>query len=145
MKAKAVRRALYGKLAGDTTLNNLLGTPASGYSKAIYHQTAPDGADYPFVIFNKQAGTPTYAFKGTTGGAAFDTDVWLVKVIDRNTTADSAEDAAERLDVLLTDGVLSISGATQMLLLRQSDVVYEEVDGDQRFQHVGSLYRLLYD
>jgi hypothetical protein len=135
MKAKAVRRALYGKLAGDTTLNNLLGTPASGYSKAIYHQTAPDGADYPFVIFNKQAGTPTYAFKGTTGGAAFDTDVWLVKVID----------AAERLDVLLTDGVLSISGATQMLLLRQSDVVYEEIDGDQRFQHVGSLYRLLYD
>lgn len=144
MKIKAVRRALYGKLAGDTTLNNLLGDEAPGFSKAIYHQTAPEGAEYPFVIFNKQAGTPTYAFKGS-GGAAFDTDVWLVKVVDRNTSADAAEDAAERLDVLLTDGALSISGATQMLLLRQSDVVYEEVDGDQRYQHVGSLYRLLYD
>jgi hypothetical protein len=40
----AVRRALYGKLAGDTTLNALLGTPATGYSKSIYHQEAPDGA-----------------------------------------------------------------------------------------------------
>jgi hypothetical protein len=30
----AVRRALYGKLAGDTTLNNLLGTPATNYSKS---------------------------------------------------------------------------------------------------------------
>jgi hypothetical protein len=39
----AVRRALYGKMAGDTTLNALLASPPSGWSKSIYHQQAPAG------------------------------------------------------------------------------------------------------
>jgi hypothetical protein len=59
----STRRALYGKLAGDTTLNNLLGAPATGYSKNIYYQVAPEGAAYPLIVFSKQAGTPTYTLK----------------------------------------------------------------------------------
>jgi hypothetical protein len=54
----ASRRALYGKLSGDTTLNNLLGTPASGYSKSIYHQQAPANAQFPFVVFQKSGSRP---------------------------------------------------------------------------------------
>lgn len=137
-----VRRAIYGKLAGDTTLNNLLATPASGYSKAIYHQTAPSGARFPYVLFNKQSGVPTEAMSDPS---AYETDIWLVKAVDQNTTADPAEAVAARVQTLLNDAALSISGATHLYLRRQSDVEYEEVDQGERYQHVGSLYRLLYD
>jgi hypothetical protein len=136
------RRALYGKLAGDTTLNNLLGTPATGYSKSIYYQVAPPGASYPLIVFNKQAGTPTYTFKD--GHAAIDTEVWLVKGVDRSDSADKADAIAARLDALLTDGALTISGATQMYLRRQSDVEYLEDDDGTVYRHAGALYRLLY-
>lgn len=137
----AIRRALYGKMAGDTTLVNLLGTPAPGYSKSIYHQDAPAGAHYPLVIFNKQAGTPTEAF---TDPSAFETDIWLIKGIDRSPSADTAEAIQARLDALLSDAALSISGASLMYLRRQSDVEYPETTDGVRYQHAGSLFRLVF-
>ena len=137
-----VRRALYGKLAGDTTLNNLLGTPAPGYSKAIYHNAAPGAAAFPYVTFNKQAGTPTEAMADPS---AFETDVWQVKAVDKDTSATDAEAIAARVQALLNDAELSISGSTHLYLRRQSDVEYEEVTDGVRYQHVGALYRLVYD
>jgi hypothetical protein len=137
----AVRRALYGRLAGDTTLNNLLGTPASGYSKAIYHNTAPAGANFPYLVFNKQSGVPTEAF---TDPSALDTDIWQVKAVDKDTSATDAEAANERIQTLLNDATLSISGGTLLYLRRQSDVEFEELTDGVRYQHVGSLYRLVW-
>lgn len=137
-----VRRALYGRMAGDTTLNSILGAPAAGYAKAIYHQQAPAGAPYPFVVFQKQSGNPTEAF---TDPSAIDTDVWLVKAIDRSTSADQAEAAAARITALLNDAPLSISGMALLYLRRQSDVEYPEVTDGQTYQHVGSLFRLVTD
>jgi len=136
------RRAIYGKLAGDTTLNNLLGTPATGYAKAIYHQQAPEGANFAFVVFQKQAGNPTEAFGDPS---ALETDIWLVKAVDRDTSADTAEAAAARVAVLLNDAALSISGSTLLYLRRQSDIEYPEVTDGVFYQHVGSLYRLVTD
>ncbi len=138
----AVRRAIYGKMAGDTTLNNLLGAPPSGVAKSIYHDIAPPQATYPFVLLSKQAGTPTYAM---ATDPAFETDVWLIKAVDRGHVADGAEAAAARLITLLNDGVLTISGAVQLYLRRQSDVEYPETEDGVQFHHVGGLYRLLYD
>jgi len=137
-----VRRAIYGKLAGDTTLNTMLGAPSTGYSKSIYHQQAPAGAQFPYILFQKQAGNPTEAFGDPS---AIDTDVWLVKAVDRNTSADPAEAAAARIIVLLNDAALSISGSVLLYLRRQSDVEYpEEIDGVQ-YKHAGSLFRLVTD
>lgn len=137
----AVRRALYGKLSGDTTLNNLLGTPASGFSKSIYYQQAPQGAGFRYVIFQKQAGTPRYALKTR----AYDNEVWLVKGVDKNTDADPVDNVASRLDALLTDGTISISAHTQLYLRRESDVDYAEVVDGVRYLHAGAFFRLLYD
>lgn len=142
MNPTATRRAIYGKLAGDSTLNALLGAPATGYSKAIYDGNAPQGASFAYVILNRQDGRPTYAF---TTVPAYEQDIWLVKAIDRGPTADNAEAIAARLNALLTDGVLSISGATQLYLRRESDVDYQEVENAVKVHHVGSLYRLLFE
>ena len=107
----AVRRALYGKMAGDTTLTNLLGDLPTGYTQNIYHQQAAKGAGYPYVIFNQQAATPVYAFLAR----AYDNDIWMVKAVDANPDSDPVNTIASRLDALLTDGTISISGRRQLL------------------------------
>lgn len=143
MSTLANRRALYGKMAGDTTLNGLLAAPPAGFAKSIYYQMAPQAASFPYVIFSKQAGTPTYALALPT---AMDSEVWLIKGVARNTpgeVTDSPDSIAARLDALLTDGTLSISGATKLYLRRESDVDYAEPDGDKQYRHAGSLFRLI--
>lgn len=137
----AVRRAIYGKLAGDTTLNNLLAVPPAGYSKSLYHQQAPDNAAFPFVVVSKQSGRPTEAFSAPS---AFENDVWLIKAIDRSPSADTAEAVAARIQALLNDATLSISGGTLLYLRRQSDVEYPEVTDGVQYKHAGALYRLVY-
>lgn len=139
----AIRRAIYGKLAGDTTLTAMLGTPPPPKAQSIWHNSAGANATYPLVTLNKQSGVPTEAF---TDPSALEEDVWLVKAIDRDTSADDAEAVAARVQTLLNDAALSIAGgATHLYLRRQSDVEFEEVTDGVKFQHVGALYRLVYD
>lgn len=136
----AVKRALYGKLAGDTTLNNLLGAAAPNYTKSIYYQQAPAGATFPLVIFSKQSGQPTEAF---TDPSAFENDIWLVKGVNESNSADVVESIAARVAVLLNDTTLTISGSTLCYLRRQSDVDYAEDDQGRQYKHSGSLFRLI--
>lgn len=102
---------------------------------------APQSASFAYVTFSKSSGTPAYALAART----MDNDMWLVKGVDRSDTADPVDNIASRLDALLTDGSLSISGRTHLYLRRESDVDYsEEVDGVV-YRHAGSLFRLIYD
>ncbi len=135
----ATRRALYGKLAGDATLSGLLGPAADGYTKAIYYEIAPPKAPFPYIVFMKSAGTPTYALKNK----AMDSEMWLVKAVDHSESADAVDTIASRLDALLTDGVLSIAGKTQLYLRRESDVDYPELDEGEIYRHAGSTFRLV--
>ena len=139
MSGYASRRAIYGAMAGDTTLDGLLASPPTGYAHSVYYQVAPDEADYPFVIFNRQAGTPSYAL----GGKTHEAEVWLIKAVDRSDTADAADAIAARLNALLTDASLSISGATQLYLRRESDIDYAEVVDGVTYRHAGSNFRLI--
>jgi hypothetical protein len=132
------RRALYGKLSGDSTLNALLATPPAGWSKSIYYQVAPEGATTPFVILSKQSGTPTESFGDPS---ALENDIWLIKAVDSG-SVDNAEAVQARIATLLNDATLSISGATLLYLRRQSDVDYSEVANGVVYRHAGSLYRL---
>lgn len=136
----AVRRALYGKMSGDTTLTGYLATPPTGYSKSIFYEVAPSGADFPYVIFQKQAGTPRYSFAAN----AYDNEVWTIKGVHEGGSADTADNIASRLDALLTDGALSISGKTQLYLRRESDVDYAEVRDGVTYRHAGAMFRLIY-
>ena len=151
----SVRRALYGKMAGDTTLNNMLSTQRpQGRSKSIYYGHAPDGAGFPYVIFNKQSGTPVYTFKTGPavgdGHAIADNELWLIKGVTHVAdgfpdSLDSADNIASRLDALLTDASLSmVATVAQLYLRRETDVAFpEEEDGETYFHH-GALYRLMY-
>jgi hypothetical protein len=96
---------------------------------------------------SKQDGRPTETFGDPS---AFETDNWLIKGVDRGTSADTAEAIQARLAVLLNDAALSIAGGTVMYLRRRSDVDYPEfpdveIEDGVRYLHAGSLYRLVYD
>lgn len=137
-----VRRSLYGRLAGDTTLSNLLGTAAPGYTKSIYDGEAPAGANYPLIILNLQSDVPTEAMQDPN---ALENHVWLIKGVDRSTSADTAEAIAARIKTLLNDAALSISGGTHLYLRKQAGVQYSEVTDGVSFKHRGALYRLVYE
>ena len=132
-----VRAGLYQRLTADLDLAALLATNAS-----IYHAQAPASAAFPYIVFHKQAGTPTYTFQ--TGGAAFDNEVWLVKGIDRNTSSNTVDAIANRLDEVLTDGNITVSGKEVMYLKRESDVEYLETVEGVQYRHAGAFYRLIY-
>lgn len=137
----SVRRALYGKMAGDGTLTGMLGSAAQGYTQSIYYGQAPAGAPHPHIIFQKSSGVPTEAF---TDPSAFETDIWMIKAVDRASTADPVEAIQARLSALLNDASLSISGGSLMYLRRQSDVDYPELTDGVQYHHSGSLFRLVY-
>ena len=88
----ATRRALYGKMAGDSTLTTLLGTAGSGYTQRSTTSRRRSEADFPYVIFQQQSGTPTYTFD--RAHAAMDEEVWTIKGVDRAGAADAADEIA---------------------------------------------------
>lgn len=160
----ASRRALYGKMAGDGTLTGMLGPVASNYGQPIYYQTAPDTANFPMVVFSKQSGVPIWALAAGTPTAnptpvAFENEIWMIKGVAHqggdqpvsgtpSSAADDAEAIAERLRVLLDDGILSISGVTNptwIYIRRESDIDYSELAAGETYAHCGSLFRLTYD
>lgn len=139
----ATRRAIYGSMAADSTLNGLLGTAAPGYTKSIYFARAADDAGFPYIVFSKSSGVPTYTFKAGIDGLT--NEMWLIKGVDHNTTADKADAIADRLRALLTDASLSISGRVHMSLRPESDVDYLETTDGEDYYHAGSLFRLIHE
>ncbi len=132
-----LRAAVFSKLNSDTTLTALLATTTS-----IYHRRAPLGASFPFVVYAKNAGAPIQFF----AGAPIANQVWMVKAIDRSTSASKAEDIDKRLNTLLTDPTMSLSDGTLLYMRRESDIDYEEgSDPDVVIHHVGGLYRTMID
>jgi len=137
-------------MSGDTTLTTLLGTPPSGWTQSIFHHAAPPNARFPFVVFSRSSEIPTYANVTTP---ALDTEVWLVKAMDGprqgatdpSFSADPAGEIAARLDTLLNDAPLSLSGGTVVYLRHQSAVDYLEDTDGKRYVHLGALYRLVYE
>jgi hypothetical protein len=135
-----VRRAIHGKLRGDTTLMGMLGAPPAGFTKSTFDEVSPGGGEFPYIIVSQSSSVPRYALDGL----AMDSDLWLIKGTDQNITADRADGIADRLDALLTDGTLSISGKTKLLLRRESAVRYSEVIDGTKYVHSGHLFRLIY-
>jgi hypothetical protein len=127
------RRAIFDRLSGDATLTGLLAAPGN-----IYHQVAPQTATFPVVVFHKAAGTPVLQFVG----AYVQNDLWSVRAISQGSSSTAAEEIAARVDVLLDNAELAITGRVHLYLRRDSDIDMSEQDGADTFAHVGALYRL---
>ncbi|MFH0980643.1 MAG: hypothetical protein V2A79_03780 [Planctomycetota bacterium] len=131
---KAVDKALYAALTGDGTLTGKLSSAA-----AVYRRVAPPGAVCPYVMFAKQTGSDDYTFSQRAKSSM----PYLVKAVDKSLSADNANDIADRIDVLLTDVALTVTGKTLMYLRRETHVEYDEhAAGGVVYQHVGGIFRI---
>ena len=129
----ANRTALYQRLAASPEVTGLLAAP-----DAIYHQIAPQTATGPYVILQKQAGTPDWQF----AGASVQQEVWLVKAVHKSSSAGRAEEIAGAIDAALTDAPLAIDGEQLLAVYRESDITYAENDGADVYRHEGALFRI---
>jgi hypothetical protein len=131
---RAVDTALYTRLAAD------LGTLTLGTlgCTGVYRFQAPQGSAEPYVIYQQQAGTDSYTFTARDGRSL----VYLVKVVDKASSGLRAAQIAERVEALLHDQPLSLTGWSTLRLRRESDVEYVEVDNGVTYQHYGALYRV---
>lgn len=130
---KAIRQAFYTKL----NVASVTGGLAEG-SASLFHHYAKLNAAFPYVIFHKQSGRPINAFSRN----AYDSQLWLVKAVDRGGSSSAAEDIAKAFDDLLDYGSLTITGATTLAVLRESDLDFVETVDDQMYRHHGALYRV---
>jgi hypothetical protein len=131
---KAIRAALYTKLNVASVTSQL----GSG-SASLVHEVAPPTAAYPICLFGRQSDVSRLRM----GGNAFDSQIWMVKGIVRDTSASVAEDIDKAVRDLLDFGSLTITGGSLMHLARESGIDYTETDGDKTYRHAGSLYRLI--
>lgn len=130
----AVDAALIARLASDSTLATL----APG---GVYRDTAPQGARTPFVIVSQVAHEDEYSI----GSQAFEQIRYLVKAVDLQTSATSAQAVADRLQALLQVTTLTMTGYRSVLIQREERVAYVEVDdaSDRRYQHRGGVYLVM--
>jgi uncharacterized protein DUF3168 len=134
-----INTAIYGKLAGDATLTALVSSFQNATS--IFHLQAPEGADFNYIVFNKQAETEP----NDSRHRIIDL-VYQVRAFAKDGSLPGAK-AAQAIDargqVLLHGATLTISNHTLLKINRiggledataepNTDVVYS----------AGSLYRV---
>lgn len=129
----AVDKGLYAALTGDSTLTGLLSGTA-----AIYQGRAPDGAQTPYIVYSKVTGRPSFTFTQK----AWDEPLYAVKAVDERNSAARAGTIAARIETVLTDAALSVSGRTTLYCRPETDIDYPEVDQGRVTWHRGHTYRV---
>ena len=136
----ALDKAIYGKLAAASGLTGLL---AAG-TASVFQHLAPQGADPPYVVFNKVSRAPMRVSGG--GAVAFDAAVYQVKGITVGESAAAGGTIADQIDLALDRAALSVAGYSTLSVFRDQDVDYPEPQpGGPVAYHRGALYRIVID
>jgi hypothetical protein len=130
-----VKTGIVAALRADSTLTGLLTSGTAG----IHHSVAPQGSSFPCVTFQKVPGTqPAY----TLGARAWENELYNIKAVTEGHSALTAGSIAERIDTVLTDNPVSVSGGTCLYLRLESYIEYPEVTDGKTYQHIGGSYRV---
>jgi len=125
--------AVYTKVAGDAQLKTLL-------PDGVYWDVSASGKTRVVILklMNHEA---TDMF----GHCAFEQPIYLVKAVEFSTSKLNVLNAAKRIDALLNNQPLTITGYTLMTTQLMECVEYNEPDTanpDGRWQHCGAMYRV---
>jgi len=129
--------AIVTKLQTDATLAALL---QSGTS--VFVDEAPSGAtQFVIVSLVDEVDEPQF------GGRAFEDALYLVKAVELSTVAvKNIKAAAARIDALLEQGSLTVTGYSLALLRREARIritEVDDVDSSIRWAHRGGHYRIV--
>ena len=136
--AATVRRAIVELLQADAPLMALLPSVES-----IYHQAAPQEDEegrgaFPFILIQKQGGTPDYSF-----GSLHEDEEWLVRAVDRDDSADVVDELALEIDRVLHDGALDVDDYDTLWFRRLRDFEMSEMEPGAVIHHKGANYSLI--
>ena len=128
----ALSTSLYAKLAGTSGLTSLLSS-----STAIYNQIAPQGATFPFVVF--QILSEVDDNETQNRAKQF---LALVKGLS-NTGFKQAGEIDAAIDAALQATTITVTGWVNFMTRRESSTEYlEPIPGGGNVYHVGGIYRL---
>jgi len=130
-----IDQALIQRLSSDTTLLGLM-------PNGVYWEIAPPGSkQFVIVSLLEEADERQYQAR------AFEDALYLVKAVELGTvTVKNIKAAAARIDVLLEEQVLTVTGYQPMALYREARVRIterDEVDASILWFHRGGHYRVV--
>lgn len=126
---------MVAKLLNDATLQAIT-------TDGVFFDVASHGAT-KFVIVSQMAHADDETFRET----ALERFTYLVKAVTLSTSGADVKSAADRIQTLLHNGSLTITGYTFLSMRRTERIRYTEVDesNDSRWQHRGGLYEVWAD
>jgi hypothetical protein len=129
-----VDNAVIAKLGADATLLSYM-------VNGVFWEEAPEGSTkFVLVSLVDEHDAPMF------GARAFEDALYLVKAVAKGTSGIDVKAAAARIDVLLDNSSLTVSGYSLMNMRRDSRVRYTEVDdidASIRWQHRGGRYQVV--
>jgi len=131
---RAVDVGLYSKLSADTALVALLSADTP-----MFNMVAPPNTDMPYVIFFGSGGGPDNITPSDLRSM-----VYGVKGVASTLNAAASIDA--RIDTLLHNNSITVSGYTNIWLARETEVqLVEDAPDGNPIYHYGAYYRIRID
>ncbi len=122
--------------AGIYTKLNVTAVKTTAGATGVYNRIAPQTTALPYVIFQWQGGGDENSHPDRSRDV-----IYTIKALARDAVTADTIDAA--CDVLLHDGLITVTGYNVIWLRRESDVAYSEVDASgQPVYHTGGMYRI---
>lgn len=129
---KVVDAALATVLEGDAALT------AAGMTGA-FHGIAPEGQEFPYLVFAQLARPTRY----TMGGTRIVQAVYLVKAMDQGDDQTRAQALHELVDALLTNQPLTVGdGWTHMDTKLEDEIDLPDHVSGMTYQQIGGRYRI---
>lgn len=138
MSTNVVDAAVFSALSNDAQLTTL----APG---GVYRDVAPQKVSQPFVIVQQMDHADNYQLGRER---SYERLVYMVKAVERSDSSSGVIAAANRIETLLQNASLSMSGYALMLIERTERLRYVEIseeNKDIRYQHCGGLYEVVVD
>jgi len=125
-----LKEALYNKLKTDCTLKASV--------TGVYEGIAPASATYPFLSYQVTSADDAY----TLGRRISTAYVVSVRCVDQAASPATANTVMDRVDAIMTDGTLAVTGKTTWKVRRSHTTEYDERDGDTTYWHVVSDFEV---
>lgn len=118
-----------------SALYSAIGTAAGTVEPtAIYQGIATQGAAPPYILFNRQTAADRYTFTSRGISATYQ-----IKVVSNKAWPGEAQIAYDRIHTSLQDAALTATGYALMRMRRETTIEYQD---NERFWHVGGIYRI---
>lgn len=137
--SEKIRKSLFEKL----NVNAVTSLATGG----VHYEDAPEGANYPIVLFQRYA--PELAQYSLGGNLAFESDVWLVKALTDNKTSGNKSPHALAEEILAAillaiNETLNPDGADCLLARRVGDFPpMKEKLSDRNIYHHGFFLKVI--